>query len=121
VVAIFLLGIFWKRMNRHAAFWTLALGVGVGLVSFVLVEVMQVIQFQFLYTAGILFVLSLLLAAGISLQTEQDSSEQTNMTWDTGYWKEESKELQQLPWYQNYRILSGVLVVASLAVVIMFW
>jgi SSS family solute:Na+ symporter len=121
VVAVFLLGIFWQRMNRHAAFWTLAGGVGVGLVAFLLVEVFQVISFQFLYTAVILFVLSLLLSVGISLQTEQDGSEQTQMTWNTGYWKEESKELKQVPWYQNYRLLSGVLVVASLAVVIMFW
>jgi SSS family solute:Na+ symporter len=125
VVAVFLLGIFWKRTNRHAAFWTLAIGLGVGALSFAIIEVAQLVEIQFLLMCVILFVLNLALVIGISLSTgtpeEAAAREEKHLTWDTGYWQQESRDLQQVPWYQNYRLLSGILVVACLAIVVLFW
>jgi SSS family solute:Na+ symporter len=73
-----------------------------------------------------LFLLNLALVIGLTLATGQadkqaHGKEETHLTWDTGYWQEESRDLQQVPWYQNYRWLSVVLVVLSIGVVVAFW
>ena len=49
IVATFVGGIFWARVNRHGAFVTLLLGVGLGVVFFVLNEILGVFAIQFLY------------------------------------------------------------------------
>ncbi len=126
VVAVFLMGIFWPKTNRHAAFWTLAIGIAVGFAIFLVVEVAQWVEWQFLVVCTGLFLLNLALVIGLTLATGQadrqaHGKEETHLTWDTGYWKEESRDLQQVPWYQNYRWLSVVLVVLSIGVVVAFW
>jgi SSS family solute:Na+ symporter len=126
VVAVFLMGIFWPKTNRHAAFWTLAIGIAIGVVAFLTIEVAQLLEWQFLIVCSGLFLLNLAMVIGITLATgeaerKEESREETQLTWDKGYWEEETRDLKQVHWYQNYRILSVILVLLSLGVVVMFW
>jgi SSS family solute:Na+ symporter len=126
VVAVFLAGIFWPKANRHAAFWTLAIGIAVGFVAFLLVEIAQLVAWQFLVVCTGLFLFNLAMVVGLTFTIGQadkreETSEETGLTWDTGYWIEESRDLKQVNWYQNYRVLSAILVLLALGVVVMFW
>ena len=121
VVAVFLLGIGWKRTNASAAFLTLVVLQPLGVVGFILFEVMGIIDLQFLYAAGILFALSLTMLVVLSLGGETPDLEKTEeLTWDVGYWKEETKELEGVSTWKNYRVLTGVMLVATAVLVVGF-
>ena len=123
VVAVFLLGIGWKRTTATAAFLTLVIMQPLGAVCFVLFEAMEIINIQFLYASGISFALSVLLLVGVSLAgTTPDLEKTEELTWDTGYWKAETKELKEkeTPVWQNYRVLTVVMLVITAVVVVWF-
>jgi len=44
-----------------------------------------------------------------------------SMTWNKKIFKAETRELEGLPWYQNYRILSVLLLMLTAFIVIWFW
>ena len=56
VVAMFLLGLFWKRANSQGAFASLVIGVLLGAIFFVANEVIGLTSMHFLYVAPTLFV-----------------------------------------------------------------
>ena len=122
VVVVFLGGIFWARANRHGGFATLAIGVPLGVFGFILNEILGVFQIQFLYASGISLVVSFLILAGVSLATDPPPSEKTDgLTWHRELWREESRDLEDIPWYYNYRYLSILLFITTAAVVIWWW
>ncbi len=122
IVAVFLLGIFWERANRTGAFVTLTLGFGLGLLWFVLNEVMGFFSIQFLYAAGLSFIASILLHVGVSLMTPPEPKEKTeSMTWRPALWRAETQDLKGLPRWQNYRYQSVGLFLTTAAIVIWFW
>ena len=121
IVATFLGGIFWTRANRHGAFATLLLGVSLGVVFFVLNEIQGVFAIQFLYAAGVSFVISVLILVGVSLWTAPPPAEKTEeLTWNASYWHAETEELKDLAWWQNYRYHSVLLVLCT-AVILYFF
>lgn len=121
LVATFLMGVFWARTTRHAAFWTLVTMVPLGLVGFVMNEVIGVFAVQFLYAATASLVASLVLLAVISLFTEAPPKEQVEgLVWRPELWKRETEELKGKPFYRNYRFWSITLVISTLVVVYIF-
>jgi SSS family solute:Na+ symporter len=121
IVATFIGGIFWKRANRHGAFLTLLVGMGLGVVFFVMNEILVVFEIQFLYAAGVSLVMSLLIFAGVSLWTAPPPAEKTDeLTWDVSYWHAETEELKELAWWQNYRYHSILLVLCTAALLYVF-
>jgi SSS family solute:Na+ symporter len=119
VVVVFLGGLFWKRPPRHAAFWTLIVGVPIGLASFFLFEVLKLLPIQFLYGTGIMLVISLATFLGITFASQApDLDKGTTFTRET--WRAESEELADKAWYQNHRILGAGLAVITIAMVAMF-
>ncbi len=121
VVAVFLVGIIWTRVNRHGAFCTLATIIPLGAVFFILNEVMEVFSIQFLYAAAISFVLSLVVLIGISLLTEVPDREQVeDLTWRPAYWRRDTEELRGKPLIQNYRFWAVALLISALIVVFIF-
>jgi SSS family solute:Na+ symporter len=122
IVAIFLCGIFWRRASRHAAFWTFVLGIGLGVVGFVMNEIAGVFTIHFLYAALISFVGSIAVIVVISLLTEPEPEEKVEgLIWLPALFKEESAELTKKPLWTNYRFLSVVLLACTAAIVIWFW
>ena len=121
IVATFLMGIFWTRTTRHAAFWTLVTLTPLGVALFIAGEILGLFTFLFLYYAAVSFVASLLLLVTISLLTQAPSREQVEeLTWRPALWREETEDLKEKPFYQNYRFWSVVLVVSTLIIVYIF-
>lgn len=122
VVAVFILGIFWRRANRHGAFYTLAVGVPLGIAGFVANEVFRLSSIQFLYAAGISFAASCLILAGVSLATSPPPRESTEgLTWGRETWAEDSRALEGTPPYRNYRYQALALLAATAVIVIWWW
>ena len=121
IVATFVGGIFWARANRHGAFATLLLGVGIGAVFFILNEIVGVFRIQFLYAAGVSLVASVLVLVAVSLATAPPPTEKVEeLTWHVGYWHAETEELKELPWWQNYRYHAGLLVLCTVVILSFF-
>ncbi len=124
VVAVFFLGIFWRRVNATGAFTTLAVMVPLGVVLFVLNEIpgLQLTGIHFLYANFALFLVSCALLTAVSLATDAPPEEKVDeYTWERRYWTEETEELKEKPWYKNYRYLSIGLAVLTAAMVIWWW
>jgi solute:Na+ symporter, SSS family len=121
VVVIFLGGLFWARGTRQAAFATLAIGFPVGLVAFLTGELLELYDLQFLYATGILLLFSLgIYIAGSLLTPSPDEEEISDLMWSREHWHEETAELNELPLWQNPRILAIVIGVATVVFVGLF-
>jgi solute:Na+ symporter, SSS family len=119
IVAVFILGVLWRRATKQAAFVTLATLLPLGAVGFIFVQVWRLVNIQFLYAAGISFASGLIMMTVISLLTPPPPREVTDeLTWSPRLWCEETEELRGKPWYQNYRYWAVALLVVTAAVVI---
>jgi SSS family solute:Na+ symporter len=125
VVAVFVLGLFWKRASANGAF--AALMVGFAIAIFLLLSNIYDISpyvndIHFLDRAALLLLICLIVHIVVSLQTEGPSEAViANYTWRKSVWTEETEELKALPWYQNYRILSLILLTLTIALVAWWW
>jgi SSS family solute:Na+ symporter len=125
VVAVFILGLFWKRANSNGAIVSLL--VGFFLALFLVVSTIYDIspllnKIHFLHMAFYLFLVCGLIHIGVSLATPPPPADQiAEYTWSRSMLTEETEELKALPWYQNYRILSVILLILTALVVGFFW
>lgn len=121
VVAVFVMGIAWKRTNATAAFLTLVVLQPLGLAAFVLIEVLGVVPLQFLYAAGISFAASIAMLVVVSLVgTTPDLEKTGELTWEKRYWTEETEALKGTPVWANYRVLTGVMLAVTAGIVVWF-
>ncbi len=125
VVAVFLLGLFWRRANGTGAFVSLIGGFLIALLL-LLNEVYDfapaVNDIHFLHKAALLMVVCMLIQIGVSLATPpQDWSEIQPYIYTREFFQEDSRSLEGLPWYRNYRILAILLLLLTAAVVGYFW
>jgi SSS family solute:Na+ symporter len=121
VVAVFFLGILWKRITATAAFLTLAILIPLGIVMFILSQLLGIFSIHFLYFAGLLFATSVIFLIVVSLLGEAPPREKTDeLTWESRYWTEETRELQGTPLWKNYRFLSIVMLVSTAVIVYIF-
>jgi SSS family solute:Na+ symporter len=125
VVSAFLLGLFWKRGNSNGSFYSLIFGL---VIAFIWVfgiyfEVDHwFFQMHFLLRTTVLFVMCFFVHIGASLATAPpDPSSLKGMIWSPALIAEETEELKDLPWYQNYRYQSVVLLLITAVVVWYFW
>jgi SSS family solute:Na+ symporter len=122
VVAVFLIGIFWKGATANAAFYTFVGGLALGIAGFFLIEIAGVFELHFLYAAGISFALSVVALIGISLAAPSEASEEAaDLTWNPAIYKAETEELKSTPWYLNYRYQSIALLLTTAVIVIAYW
>lgn len=122
IVAVFLVGIMWPRINGIAAFTTLVTLVPLGVFFFILNEVIpEEAPLQFLYAAGVSFAASLVLLIGISLLTAPPDRERVReVTWSPQFWHEETEELRGMPLWKNYRFWSVALLISTAIIVFIF-
>ncbi len=124
VVAVFLLGVFWKRANSQGAFWGLLSGLVVSIFLFYFNEINLIIwkkPIHFLHIAPLLFGISAFVIIFVSLSTPPPLPHKTQQyLWTKKTWTLDSMELLNTPWYQNYRILSVILIFFTTAVVFIF-
>jgi len=126
VVAVFLLGLFWKRSNATGAFTGLIGGFIFTLFT-VYVRFINPAAFpwlahiQFLLVAPVLLAVTTFIIVPISLLTPPPPVEAVaNYTWSRKFFKEESLMLKGTPWYKNYRIQAIAALVATLILVYYF-
>ncbi len=120
IVAAFLLGIFSKRVNGNGAFAGLISGLGVAvLLLFYKQEIFGNIHFLLMvpfllgFSMIIIYVTSLMFAApGVD--------KLTNTTFRFADLKEEYVTLKELPWYKNYQVWSGILLILSAIIWVVF-
>ena len=141
VVACFVLGVFWKRATAQGAITALVAGhlAAAAIFAFALSDRL-IVQSQaltmaqqqlasagapvlhFLYIAPIVFIISLAALVAVSLVTRVPDTEHTRgLTWSPDYFAEETRALENVPFYKNYRYLSGVLLAAIAASVFTWW
>ena len=122
VVVVFLMGILWRRGTAIAATLTLAAGIPLGVLGWVINEIAVVFQIQFLYACGLMALISGLVFIGTSLVSTGPSSQQVAaLTWSRHFWLDESRRLEKMAWYQNYRVQSVGLLAAALIIVAAWW
>ena len=140
VVAAFMMGLFWKRANGDGAFYSfifaaifsildikysnnIAESLKDALPNLVLYNTESgTYDIHFLHVAFFLFLSCLIVIAVVSLLTAKPPAEKIEaMTWKKEMFAAETEELKGLPWYQNYRILSVILLIITAIVIAMFW
>lgn len=125
VVAVFILGLFWKRASATGAFAALMAGFVFG-VFMIFANVYgfakSLTDIHFLHMTFILCVLCMLVHIVVSLMTPAPREEQiANYTWSPRLFKEETEELSSLPWYLNYRYQAVILLIVTTILVGYFW
>jgi len=117
VVAVFVLGLFWKRASGTGAFAGLMSGLGMAILLALdrkVFHLTPLADMNFLYVAPIIFVVSATIIVVVStLTTPPSEVKVANYVWKSSAFAEESAELAALPWYQNYRYLSVLLLIVT--------
>ena len=124
VVAIFLTGVFWQKVNGPAAFGTLVGGHVLSLAVFLLstdglIFETALIDLHFTIIAGLLTFLCTGLVIFITLVTD---AEPTAEQLDDLTWGSRAVEIpDDLTWYQDYRIQAAFVLSLTVAMLVVFW
>ena len=119
VLSLFLVGWFWRGANSTGSNLALTMGTLIGAGLFVAVEIQHAINLHFLYVPPLLFAVSSALLVGGSLwRPAVLSREAQDLVWVSG---SNDGEPGYEAWYLDYRVLSGALLAATLAIVVAFW
>ena len=122
VVVLFVLGLFSKKVNTQGAIACILVGI-----PFTLILIMNSIGGlnwalpNFLYVAGIHFAICAIAMYGVSIMTGGPRPDQIkSRVWTTAEYKAETTELEQLPWYQNYRYHGLALIIIVISILFYF-
>ncbi len=128
IVAAFVVGLFYPRANANGGFYSLVGG-------YASVAVFIIWSFNtyggidhgangihFLYIVPTLFIWCCFLNIVISNMSATPPLEKTEgMIWTKEIYNAETAELEGLPWYENYRTLSVILLILTAIIVVWFW
>lgn len=121
IVAIFVFGIFWKRINKHGAFAGLIIGLLQAILFIFFKEYTFLSHVHFLYAAPFVFAVSSIIIIGVSYLTKPDDEEKmSKYLWTRKFYKQETIELQGVPWYKNFRVLSLILLCITIVFMIIW-
>jgi SSS family solute:Na+ symporter len=122
IVALYVVGLFWKRANGQGAFAAIIVGVLMAIFFFFFGNDEWMPQIHFLYVAGILFIICCLTILVVSSLTDPPAEEKINeYTWSKKIYDKETNELSNLPFYKNYRIQSIVLLILVVLILTIYW
>lgn len=122
IVALFLVGLFWRRANAVGAFAGFVGGIAAGLVLFLLNVVFDVVDLHFLYAAPLVFAVATILLVAVSAATDAPPAEKVReLVWSAALWREEAARERLRPWWMDYRLQAGALLVLTTVLVIAFW
>ncbi|APU67654.1 MULTISPECIES: sodium:solute symporter [Christiangramia] len=114
IVGTFFIGLFWKRANGKGAITGLFSGLLVAACIMLLKYLLHIeLGLHFLLLAPILLIISTTITIVVSLLTEPPPKDKVmENTWTKNIWKQESKELEGIVWYKNFRFQVVVLILA---------
>ena len=118
LVAVFILGFFWDRVNTQSALITFIAGHVIAAITFTLVQ-LGVINIHFLYVASLLFIVCLAICVVTSLNLGSAPSKEKidELTFSSGYAEPESSTL----WYADFRVHAAIVVALTVVILIVFW
>ncbi len=124
IVGAFLLGLFYKRVNKQGAFWGLMAGAALAIVNFVYklntgVYIFGDIHFL-LVVPYYLFISMAVMVAVSYLTPKPDYAAIKPYIWTREYFDEDTRELKGTPWYSNYRYWSFTLLLSCILLLILF-
>jgi SSS family solute:Na+ symporter len=121
VVALFLVGMFWRGATADGAAATMLLGSLGGFALFMINVVLRFTHFHFLYAAPILTALDVAILVGVSLRSRAPAAAARDaMMWKLDFSRAERLRLKRLPAWQDYRFLGAALLALTAALVVAF-
>jgi SSS family solute:Na+ symporter len=121
VVAVFLVGMFWRGANADGANATMILGSICGLCLFLCNGVLGWTHLHFLYAAPILFVIDVVILVSVSVRHPAAACAKRDATmWKLEFRRTEKARLALTPVWQDYRFLAAVLLAVTAGVVFAF-
>ncbi|CAH1000156.1 Sodium/glucose cotransporter [Neolewinella maritima] len=125
IAAAFIVGLFNTRANGTGAFVSLMAGAAISVI-YLFADAFGwdswFTEMHFLHRTVYLFIVCALINLGVSYQTAPPRAEQVaNYTWSKRLIAEETEELRELPWYQNYRYQAVILLLLTAILVGYFW
>ncbi len=122
IVAVFGAGLLWRGARSTAALTTLVVGIPVGILGWIANEIGDWLAIHYLYACGILFLFNCGVMVVVSLFDKRPiDATAMALVWSRQQWRTETLELNQRPWWQNYRYLSLMLSILSLGIVAWWW
>jgi SSS family solute:Na+ symporter len=122
IVALFLLGLFWKRANGDGAVAGIVVGVLSAAFFLIFGNSQWMPAIHFLYVAAIIFGLSCLaIVAGSLLTAAPPEKKVRHFTWHTKIYDSETAALSDLPFILNCRYQSVMLIALLALVLVLFW
>ncbi len=122
IAAVFLTGLFVRRVNNAGAGWGLLIGTASSFLLFFGIEVFHLIPLHFLVAAMVIFLISLLaIAGGTASAPAPDVARIAPLMFSKAVWQAETDHLRAIRPWQNYRYISLALMVLTVAIVIWFW
>lgn len=119
IIALFVMGLFWKRANVRGAYWAIIVGSVITVFSIVFHNADW--KPHFLYMTGIHFLASCVAMVIGSLTAPRMSEEQLQKTvWSPQEYKTETAALQALPWYKNYRVHAVLLLLIVVVILLVY-
>ena len=120
-LALFILGVFWRRATATGAIAGMATG-HLAAAVFLVLTVTGTYAINFLYLAPILLLIAMAVMVVVSLNTPAPAPEKVDgLTWSPAYWRAESRQLEGVPFWKNYRVQSVALAAITAVVVVWFW
>jgi SSS family solute:Na+ symporter len=121
VVAVFLCGLFWKRASATAAFSGLISGLIIAIGLLFGIKYTPLAGWNFLYVAPVIFAVSLGIIISVSLVTTPSAKHKIQAyVWSASVFKDETRRLDGVPWFRNYRVQAALLLIA-MGVFIFIW
>ncbi len=127
IVAVFVVGIFWKRINRHGGFWAIVLGLLVGVPLFLTKEIFGLWtdlgwpEPHFTYMAVFMFLFGITVMAVVSYATAPPNYDRIrDYTFTVEIFEQDLRDLG-LPWYEDFRYQAVALTVLMVGTIVYFW
>ena len=120
VLALFLVGMFWRGANATGAAATLLLGTGAGVMMFLSNVIFHWTSLHFLYVAPILLAFSASVLVAVSLSSSGTTVGSAALVWTPAFFREETATLAREPAWRNYRYLAVALLALTGSIVFVF-
>ena len=122
IVALFVLGVFWRRANAAGALSGIAVGILSAAFFICFSDSNWMQSINFLYTATSIFVISCVVVFIVSLLTPPPPENKViGFTWHRRSFDIETDEISHLPLIWNYRYQSILLVALLALILLLFW